>query len=83
MADLVTEVESQVLTLHESENIPYIQNIESLVSVGTYVKLTNREFIFIDMSRVHDTEEIVPLPAKYGYPNNTPTLNFTVEYYEE
>jgi hypothetical protein len=83
MAEFINGVESEVLTLFESDNIPYIQNIESVLSSGTYVKLTNREYLFLETSRAYSREEITPLPTKYGYVNNTETLNFTVEYYEE
>lgn len=83
MADLVTGLESEILVVYESDNIPYIQNVESLISQGTYVKLTNREFIFIDMSQVYESTVVTPKPVKYGYINNTTTLNFTVAYHEE
>jgi hypothetical protein len=77
MADFISGTSGEVLTLHESENIPYIQSIESTISNGTYVKLTNQQFIFQNMSQVKKIDAL-STPQYMGIVNNNTILNFEV-----
>jgi hypothetical protein len=81
MADFISGASGEVLVLHESENIPYIQSIESTISNGTYVKLSNQQFIFQNMSRVKVISAL-SRPQNMGIINNNSILNFEISYNE-
>lgn len=80
---LITNTEAGTLIFYEADNIPYINDITTRLNSGTYIKLTNKEFIFEDYSQVASSQNIT-IPQNQGYmATNKTIMNLEFSYDEE
>lgn len=77
-----TDTTAETLTFYEADNIPYITGLTTLFNSGMYIKLSNKEYIFADYSRVVKTE-LITTPLNYGYKNNNEIITLEFSYNEE
>jgi hypothetical protein len=82
MVEYITNTTSETLTYHECENIPFVENIESTLMDGNYIKLSTKEYIFADFSQVSSSEP-VSKPQYFGFRNNNAIINLEFGYDEE
>lgn len=80
MINYIASTTSQTLTFHECETVLF-KDITTTVDRGTYVKLSNKEYIFDDYSRTTHLNTMT-VPLYFGYRNNNPIINLEFSYDE-